>query len=180
MYYPDAVTLQPNANGFLAGIDTSPGCSVKDSFATQDLIGDGFAELFTAQWIHRPPDVAAPALDVRVEEVSTAVELAAWRTGWDDVDVLRPALLDDPSVRVLAFYRGDDLAGGVVLNHSAGVVGVSNLFSVDDSDLWAAAITAASARFPGVSLVGYEHGDDLEAAIEVGFAALGPLRVWYR
>src|SRR5271168_1742973 len=54
-YYPDAITLRHDAAPahFLSGIDTtSPGCSVKNSFAALDLASSGFAELFTAQWIH--------------------------------------------------------------------------------------------------------------------------------
>jgi len=39
----------------------------------------------------------------------------------------RPALLGDSSVLVLGFRRGEELVGGVVLNRSVGVVGVSNL-----------------------------------------------------
>jgi hypothetical protein len=32
--------------------------------------------------------------------------------------------------------------------------------------------------FPGLPLVGYERGDDLERARRVGFEEVGPLRVW--
>ncbi|MEU1310554.1 hypothetical protein ABZ419_16885 [Streptomyces cinnamoneus] len=188
-YYPDAVTVHPDAApaDFLPRIDTAtPGCSVKDSFATLDLTADGFVELFTAQWIHRPagtPTRATPAL--RAEPVTTAAQLHAWQTAWHggdgSPDVFRPALLDDPSVLVLALHRGEDLCGGVVLNRGSGVVGVSNLFTTEDSDpaaAWSSAITAATAHFPGLPLVGYEHGDDLMHALAAGFSVLGPLRVW--
>ncbi|MEV5240084.1 hypothetical protein AB0K89_13385 [Streptomyces cinnamoneus] len=188
-YYPDAVTLHPDAvpADFLPGIDTAtPGCSVKDSFAALDLTADGFVELFTAQWIHRPagtPTGATPPL--RTEPVTTAARLHDWQTAWHGgdgtPDVFRPALLDDPSVLVLALHRGDDLCGGLVLNRGSGVVGISNLFTTDDSDpaaAWTSAISAATARFPGLPLVGYEHGDDLVHALAGGFSMLGPLRVW--
>ena len=58
-FYPDAVTLSPSASPdeVLRDIDTSPGCSVKDSFASLDLSSYGFEVLFDAEWIHRP---AAP------------------------------------------------------------------------------------------------------------------------
>ncbi|MFD5317760.1 hypothetical protein [Streptomyces sp. NPDC127098] len=190
-YYPDAVTLRPDARpaDVLAGIDTaSPGCSVKDSFAALDLTPHGFAELFTARWIHRPAAAPAPMpASLRVERVSSASELGDWQTAWHggDVtaDVFRPPLLDDPSVVVLALHDGRDLAGGAVLNHGSGVVGVSNLFAVDAADLaavWPATVTAAAARFPGLPLVGYEHADDLAPALASGFTELGPLRVWLR
>jgi hypothetical protein len=189
-YYPDAVTLHPNAVpiDFLPEIDTSPGYSIKDSFAAHDLTSHGFIELFTAQWIHYPAGLGAPATPaLRAEQVSTAAELRAWQTAWhggdEPPDVFRPALLDDRSVLVLALRRGEDLAGGVVLNRTSGMVGLSNLFAVDSSDVaavWSSAITAAAAHCPGHSLVGYEHGDDLAHALASGFIALGPLRVWLR
>jgi hypothetical protein len=188
-FYPDAVTLRPDAvpTDFLAEIDTvSPGCSVKDSFAALDLAPDGFVELFTAQWIHRPAGLPAPDTpNLRTERVSTAARLRDWQTAWHGgasaPDVFRPAMLDDPSVLVLALHDGDELCGGFVLNHGFGLVGLSNLFAVDGGDVaavWSTAIIAAADRFPGLPLVGYEHGDDLAYALSSGFAALGPLRVW--
>src|SRR3954462_805415 len=61
--YPDAVTLSPlpSVGDVLSRIDTSAGCSVKDSFATLDLAEDGFRVLFEAEWIHRPAAAPAPA-----------------------------------------------------------------------------------------------------------------------
>lgn len=188
-YYPDAVTLHPGAvpADFLPRIDTaSPGCSIKDSFATLDLASDGFVELFTSYWIHRPAGLPAPpTAALRISCVSTATQLRDWQSAWHGgagtPDVFRPGLLDDPSVLVLAVHDGKDLAGGVILNRSAGLVGFTNLFAVDGSDIatiWSSALTAATARFPGLPLVGYEHGDDLAAALAGGFTVLGPLRIW--
>ncbi|WP_030547022.1 hypothetical protein [Streptomyces albus] len=189
-YYPDAVTLHPAAapDGFLPGIDTtSPGCSVKDSFATLDLAPGGFTELFTAHWIHRPAGLPAPRTPaLRAEPVTAAARLRDWQTAWHGggdgaPDIFRPALLDDPSVLVLAFHDGRELAGGAVLNRSAGLVGLSNLFAVNDGDIaavWSSALTAAAGHFPGLPVVGYEQGDDLGPALACGFTVLGPLRVW--
>lgn len=188
-YYPDAVTLHHDTvpADFLAEIDTtSPGCSVKDSFATLDLTSSGFVELFDAQWIHRPAGLPAPATSaLRTERVSTAGRLRDWQDAWHGgdaaPDVFRPALLDDPSVRVLAVHDGEEISGGAVLNRSAGLVGLSNLFAVSSGDaaaIWSSAIAAAARHFPGLPLVGYEHGDDLAHAQAGGFTALGTLRVW--
>jgi hypothetical protein len=97
------------------------------------------------------------------------------------VDIFRPALFDDPSVLLLALHDGKDLAGGVVLNRSSGLVGLSNIFAVDRSNVaavWSSAITTAAVHFPGLPLVGYERGDDLALALASGFVALGTLRVW--
>jgi hypothetical protein len=39
-------------------------------------------------------------------------------------------------------------------------------------------IAAAVEMFPGLPLVGYEHGRDLAAAKLAGFETIGPLRIW--
>jgi hypothetical protein len=185
-YYPEAVTLRPEAMPaeVLPSHGAAPsGYSVKDSFAALDLSAYGFAELFQARWIHRPP--ATPtAARLRAERV-TAAGLSDWQAAWDGgaevPDVFRPALLDDPDVAILAFHDGGKLRGGVALNRSRGVVGVSNVFAVDRSELpavWSAAIEASAGLHPGLPLVGYERGDDLAYPAAAGFAELGPLRVW--
>lgn len=188
-YYPDAVTLRPDAlpGGFLPGVDSSSGCSVKDSYGTLDLTPHGFVELFAARWIHRAAGLPVPDAPVlRPERVLTADRLRAWQDAWhggDAPDVFRPVLLEDPAVAVLAFHDGEDLAGGAVLNRSTGLVGVSSLFAVDGRDvdgIWSAAVATAAAHFPGLPLVGYEHGDDLGPALDGGFTVLGELRVWLR
>ncbi len=192
LYYPDAVTLHPGAApaDFLPRIDTaSPGCSVKDSFAALDLTPDGFTELFSAQWIHRPagaPVSATPRL--RAEPVRSGELLHAWQAAWhgdgEAPDVFRPALLAEPSVLVLAVHDGPTLVGGAVLNSGAGLVGLSNLFTVDEAadadeaEVRACAFRAAAEYFPGLPVVGYEHGDELASALDSGFTAIGPLRIW--
>lgn len=189
-YYPDAVTLRPDATpaDLLGRIDTTtPGCSVKDSFATLGLGPDGFVELFTAEWIHRPagpPVPTTPALTVR--RVTTAAALHDWQAAWHGdgtpVDIFRPALLHEPSVLIFSLHAdGDRVAGGFVLTCAGGVVGLSNLFATDSvhrSDVWAAAIDTAAACFPELPIVGYEQGDDLVLARTHGFAPIGTLRVW--
>lgn len=67
---------------------------------------------------------------------------------------------------------------GAVVNRSAAVVGVSNLFAVD-GDLgasWAGVLPALGDRH----VVGYESGPALDAAVGLGFTTLGPLRIWLR
>ena len=187
--YPDAVTLHPNAvpTDFRPEIDTtSPGCSIKDSFAALDLTSDGFTVLFTAQWIHRPAGRVVPNTSVLgTKQVRTPAELREWssaRPRGDEIpDLFRPTLLEDPSVVVLAVRDGQDFHGGFALNRSSGVVGLSNLFAADGTHmlaLWSAAVTAAAEHFPGLPIVGYEHGDDLAPALASGFTVLGALRVW--
>jgi hypothetical protein len=80
-YYPDAVTLDRSAVGerILERVDTSPGCSVKDSFASLDLSSAGFRVLFEAEWIQRTP--GRPTLGgtaLRWSRVREDAALIAW------------------------------------------------------------------------------------------------------
>ncbi|MFG2232015.1 hypothetical protein ACGFNX_18735 [Streptomyces sp. NPDC048723] len=185
--YPDAVTLEPGvpAGSVVRGVDTaSPGCSVKDSFADLDLAGAGFEVLFEAQWIHRRagaplPEAEGEAAGLEWSEVSGAEELAAWEAAFDGGEgiegdgLFRPALLGEGIV-FLAGREGGRIVAGAVASTGGGVVGVSNLFGA----AWAGVLGAVSARWPELDVVGYEHGEDLEAAVRGGFAPVGPLRVW--
>ncbi|MFG2973692.1 hypothetical protein ACGFYY_11880 [Streptomyces sp. NPDC048331] len=184
--YPDAVTLEPGvpAGSVVRGVDiASPGCSVKDSFADLDLAEDGFEVLFEAQWIHRPaaapiPEPEAEAAGLEWSEVADAEELAAWEAAFDndgDDRLFRPALLRDGIV-FLAGRADGRIVAGAVASTGGGVVGVSNLFGA----AWAGVLGAVSDRWPELDVVGYEHGEDLEAAVGAGFTAIGPLRVWLR
>lgn len=153
--YPDAVTLTPDASvaDVLDGIDTSPGCSVKDSFGRLDLAQAGFTVLFEATWITRTARVPL-------------------EPGWSRTD----DQFGDPSVAVWS-----DGVSGVTANRDGDFAGLSNLYTQGDlDDAWRGATSAVAASFPGLPITGYERGDDLEAALRNGYTALGPLRVWLK
>ncbi|MFF1493140.1 hypothetical protein [Streptomyces sp. NPDC058304] len=192
-YYPDGVTLtrEASADALLAGMDTgSPGCSVKDSFAVLDLAPAGFEVLFAAQWIHRPAQAPAPVTAAAAtspltwSRVTGARELAAWEAAWDggeSTGLFHPGLLTEE----IAFFAGRSADGrivaGAAANRTGRVVGLSNVFTADgtpDDEAWTGALTAVADLWPGLPVVGYEAGDDLDTAVRHGFAPLGPLRVW--
>jgi hypothetical protein len=54
-------------------------------------------------------------------------------------------------------------------------VGLSNCFG---RGAFPAAATLCAELAQGLPVVGYERGDDLHAALDVGFEATGPLRIW--
>lgn len=188
-YYPDAVTLTAELSvpELLAAIDPSPGCSIKDSFASLDLTDYGFHVLFDAKWIVRPPPVEQPEAPgthwevVRDEALFVRWELA-WRGAGGPPDVLRADLIADESIAVLAARRGDAVEGGAVLSDAAGVVGISNVFSRTSAEPtdWVGCLALATALHPTSSLVGYESGEVLDLALHHGFESAGPLRVWLR
>jgi hypothetical protein len=180
--YPDAVTLDPAVDpaALLPRIDQSPGCSVKDSFASLDLTEAGLQVLFDAEWIYRDPPEAA-SIPAGWMVVSSSDELSDWGAAHGGGSVFRPELLADPDVVIIAARGEEGLVAGAIGNRSDGVVGVSNLFTTVDPDwAWAGAVAAIADTFPGYPLVGYESGEDLAAAHRAGFASLGPLRVWLR
>ncbi|WP_370946562.1 hypothetical protein AB5J62_03120 [Amycolatopsis sp. cg5] len=170
LYYPDAVTLDPTATAadILPRIDTTAGCSIKDSFATLDL--EGFEVLFAATWITGRP---APA----DSDWTVVDDPEALRTADFDLDVVP----DDDSVFVFGDLDGDRWRGGAIVNVSGDVVGLSNLFASGDlGEAWSGVTAAIATRFPSRPIVGYEHGDDLAAALGCGFTRLGDLRVWLK
>ncbi|TDC20594.1 hypothetical protein E1265_21450 [Streptomyces sp. 8K308] len=189
-YYPDAVTLAPGADpaALVARIDTSaPGASVKDSFADLDLTESGFRVLFEARWIHRPAGAPAVASDLLWDVARDPDALRAWALAWDDgggdAELFRPELLDDPATFVLAGRSASGrVVAGAVASRGDQVVGVSNVFAREGGPdtAWSVVPDAVHRRFPTLPMVGYEHGDDLAAALRHGFEPLGPLRVWLR
>ncbi|MFD4247583.1 hypothetical protein ACFWP3_39265 [Streptomyces sp. NPDC058525] len=188
LYYPDAVTLVPGAHPAVlaARIDTTtPGASVKDSFADLDLTEAGFHVLFEAQWIHRQASAPTVASDLDWDVASAPDTLRAWAHAWDNgdgnADLFRPELLRDPSTFVLAGRSPDGaVTAGAVAYRSDQVVGITNVFALDGGTdtAWPVVLDAVHCLFPTLPVVGYEHGEALAAAVRQGFEPVGPLRIW--
>ncbi|MCX5144936.1 hypothetical protein [Streptomyces sp. NBC_00338] len=188
LYYPDAVTLVPGADpaALVERIDTgAPGATVKDSFGDVDLSGAGFQVLFEAQWIHRPAHAPAPSSDLALDVVDDPGSLHDWALAWDagggNADLFRPGLLDDPATYVLAGRSADGrIAAGAVASRSDQVVGISNVFALDGGPdaAWPLVLGAVHELFPTLPTVGYEHGEDMAAAVRHGFEPIGALRIW--
>lgn len=186
-YYPDAVTLvpEPSVPELLARIDTSPGCSIKDSFASLDLTAYGFRVLFEAEWIvRRSAALQPPATGPHWDLVRDADGLATWEQAWRGDDgppgVFRAELLDHESVALLAARTSDHVVAGAILNRSSDVVGISNFFT--DARVASAGragcLAFAGTLHPGSTFVGYESGDALDAARTHDFETAGSVRVW--
>ena len=191
-FYPNAITLSPDvpAAEATAGQDPSRPFGIKDSFARLDLAPEGLTPLFSAEWIALlpAPDEPSAGDDLSWETVTDPGELARWEAAWssdgdgDVTGLFRPALLADLHCAVLACRRDGTLVGGATAYTTGGVTGISNVFRSEmaDGPLWAGVVRAVAKLRPGLPIVGYEHGEDLAAARQVGFRVLGPLRVWAR
>ncbi|MGJ5240903.1 hypothetical protein ACQR14_24995 [Bradyrhizobium oligotrophicum] len=200
-FYPDVVTTagveaaaaQLKAIADLVGSTRPREWFVKDSFNCLHLEALGFAPLFDADWIaltRAQPDVRPDRSGYRSTIVTDEAGLTAWERSWagdapnpvasPPPRVFMPGLLADDSI-VFVSLRGDDgLVGGGILNRGADAVGLSNLFGSRMELVWQDLIALAGDIFSGLPLVGYEHGDDLAAAKQVGFESLGSLRIWRR
>jgi hypothetical protein len=185
--YPDAVTLRAeiDVESMLAKIDTSPGCTIKDSFATCDLRPYGFTVLFDATWLSfRPSQSKESGSSSRWISVTTANRFRDWEVAWrgasGPVDVLTPTLLDDDRVSVFAHYVGEQIVSGLICFVSDSVLSISNAFDTE-GDLGFLARSFDLLVLPAEALiVGYESGRDLDAVRNSIATELGPLRIWIK
>lgn len=201
-FYPNAVTLtgardtdeQLQAIRRLLDARIPGAWAVKDSYHALDLAPLGFRPLFDATWIGCETPQSAPedTLDVRWHVVRDAAALNMWEAAWRGepanaetqpaARIFLPTLLDDANIIFLAAYHNGDIVAGAIANCTGEVVGISNvLMPAQDEMRWRAACVAAiREHFPALPMVGYESGSDLAAFRALGFAELGPLRIWTR
>lgn len=186
-YYSHVTVLSPgHAGKILHAVETlaSRGASrigVKDSFCELSSKAHGFEQLFRASWIWRAPfQTAAPGW----ERVSTKADLILWEAAWASsgspavVRMFPASLLDRPNLHFLGVKRNDAFEAGCIANVSADCIGLSNVFAADPkADVFLQAAAAVGAIAPHLPIVGYEAGDALIAAQEVGFCRIGDLRV---
>jgi hypothetical protein len=174
----------------------SPQWTVKDSFCRLNLAPLGFGVMFEASWIgleSGKPAARAVLPGTRWTRVSSPAEAAGWEAAWrghgnnqEAHDGGRPQfpgeLFVDPGFAFFARSQGRSVIAGGIAHRAGGVVGLSNVFvhAGEPADAWAGLLRCTGDAFPGLPVVGYERGDDLESAIAVGFEPIGPLRVWQR
>jgi hypothetical protein len=202
-YIPNVVTLASAAQApeqlaaiqTLIEVDGRPHFSVKDSFQCLDLTPLGFDVLFQATWIARAPSTllagdGAERLEWSV--VKSPAELEQWEQTWrgpgagadrgQESPIFLPSLLREVDVVFLLGKLGGRNVATGALNRSGEVVGISNVFSdrQDARSLFPGCVRMAQTLYPAVTLVGYERGDALDAAREIGFEPVHGLTVWNR
>lgn len=175
-FYPNVVTLQPGKPALAEQRETIdlltksnlPGrWSVKDSFCTLDLSRQGFEVLFEARWIRNVMPLPGPSSDIVWQrEAKGAADLP----------------FDDPNFAMFTGRRGFETVAGGMFYRAEGVVGLSNVVAsaADARGVWRALALLAAQTFPRLPLVGYESGDDLDAARDAGYEVGDRLRIWVK
>ena len=77
---------------------------------------------------------------------------------------------------------GKKIVAGAVVNRSATVIGLSNVFHThgDLESVWRGAASTAQARWGPMPVIGYDSGTALDAAHRAGFGSVGELVVWVK
>jgi hypothetical protein len=177
-FYPNVVTLttgdadvaeQRQAVRILQKSHLPGRWAVKDSFHSLDIARLGFEVLLEAKWIRK-----------QAPKPATMISGLAWervRAGSADFPA---ALFSDSNFAMFAAKRADTVVAGGTFYRSDGVVGLTNVIAEADDEpaVWRDLASLAAATFPGLSLVGYESGDELDAAKKAGFEIGDPLRIW--
>lgn len=182
-FYPDIITSSRNAtaqevNDFIGNREIF---SIKDSYANLALQPFGFKILFEAEWIYHAPVSKIEGMRQEWRVIKTDEELMKWISANGLENVIKSDILRRKDAEIFMREEKDKLSG-FIANLGAGAVGVSNVFSKDDSyeRLWPDIVQIVSNRFPGLPMVGYEHGEGLKAALTSGWESAGPLRIWIK
>jgi hypothetical protein len=177
-FYPNVVTLtagdadvaeQRQAVRILQKSHLPGRWAVKDSFRSLDIARLGFEVLLEAKWIRK----ASP-------KPATMVSGLAWSRVTAGSGDFPAALFSDDNFAMFAAKRDDTVVAGGTFYRADGVIGLSNVVAEFDDEpaVWRDLASLAAATFPGLPLVGYESGDELDAARKAGFEVGDPLRIW--
>lgn len=179
-FYPNVVTLtagdtdiseQRQAVRILLKSHLPGRWAVKDSFHTLDIARLGFEVLLEANWIrkhHPKPAQMASGL--------------TWERAGPGNEGFPAALFGDGNFVMFSGRRAGTIVAGGTLYRTDKVVGLSNVVADADDEpaVWRDLSSLAAATFPGLPLVGYESGDELNAAHKAGFEIGDPLRIWVK
>lgn len=184
-YYSWMTTLDPEAqDDLLLLIERNayrPKFGVKDSFDCLNLVDVDFVERFSATWIFA--DIIQPTDTAGWTRISSINDLLLWEKAWKRSSPSHQrqfpnAILDRNDVVIWGRRELNGFDAGVVSNISKNCVGLSNCFG--QGAYSAAATLCAEISHGQLPIVGYEHGDDLTAALNIGFSASGKLSIWGR
>jgi hypothetical protein len=182
-FYPNLVTLLPDDTATQIeeirklAAHLPDGWGVKDSFHALDLAPLGFEPIIQASWL-RYDSADGPETGLEWRRVETPETLAQWETVWGGEShsgqprIFLPSILADATVQVFGGYADGRLKAGGIVNHAAGVAGLSNIFA-SRPELVADVVRHAHGLAQGLALVGWEaNGGAVQGE------PLGRLQVW--
>ncbi|HLO98382.1 MAG TPA: hypothetical protein VK171_07300 [Fimbriimonas sp.] len=181
-YFSVLTTLEPGWGVYVMNLRPA---GFKDAFHEIEAADHGYNLLFTSSWIWlESPQVTEPQLTWK--EATNYTEQAEWQDRWwgvhatERTTIYPASMVENSDFRFLTAFDHDQPLGCAMLNRSDSVIGISNLFAFQGSDLslWRDIAGVAARRFPGMPLCGYERDDSLGNARSSGFEAIGQLRVW--
>ncbi len=150
---------------------------LKDSFASVDGHALGLQPLFGATWIHRAAMVGARSDAWTV--VTDPESLAEWNRRAGTEGVILPALLARRGISVLERREDGRPIGGAVIRAGAAAVECSNVHAIGGAAIdWHELAAVIGWLAPTRPIVGFERDGDLAAALDAGWQAVHPLRVW--
>lgn len=166
-----------------------PEWTIKDSYNCLELEPYGFSKLFDAQWLHLEKKVFKPISELSAygfKTVRTDEDLEQWIVDWGEgkdigQQIFNPSLLDNPSIELILFQGPSGNTQVASLNKSDGTVGITNFFpETNASEMWNALVSYIFVKYYDVDIVGYESGDAIKTATDLGFVSVGDLSVWMK
>lgn len=183
-FYPNVITLQRGiqidelVESIAANLPA--GWGVKDSFDELRLDDLGFRSAFQAHWYCRPPGNYEPnhkESKFDLTTVNSQAELRNWISGWGQGDgIFNSSIAADNSVELIYATREGDVVSGLALYHSAGSVGISNVFGTGEALLGCLAKVVETHSSKGI--VGYGDENEIRTLSGFGFEKMGDLRIW--
>ena len=170
------------------------GTAIKDSRATLNLDSRNFKVLLESHWIACRTNAEArrdDASEWKWSRVSGIEDLEAWCSSWARLsnvaeelarDLFKTILLENQNVSFLIRTTAERTVGVAITFENDHSVGISNFMSEDAfrQSNWDSLASYLENVQPQMTLVGYENGPDLEAALAAGFEELGPLKIWVK
>lgn len=180
-FYPDIITSSRHATSeeIMDFIGKREVFSIKDSFANLDMVPFGFEILFEAKWIYHAPVTDVGFVQEEWSVVTKEKDLTRWALANGLQKVIKSDLLTHKDVKIYMHEKNGELSG-FITNLSANAVGISNVFSNSQKNVWSDIVKIVSTYCPGIPMVGYESGDSLTSALLSEWTSLGPLRVWIK
>ena len=184
--YPNIVTLRSGALIDDQIDSISPrlpsGLGIKDSYSDLALEGKGFAIALEAQWYRRLPNqdlMEKITSCFQLKTVQSPSDLSRWVAAWNEGhEVFNSSLLENTTIELVFVERDGKVVSGLATNQSGDSVGISNAFGPLEDIV--GCVASVAANYPMKGIVGYDGETEVAALSEIGFKAIGNLRVWLR